>query len=72
MLEAARELGCQRSVIRALIEGGQLPATQACSHAPWVIRKEDLMSAKIQEILRQPKVRVPCRENTDQLSLEFQ
>jgi hypothetical protein len=30
------------------------------------------MSAKIQEILRQPKVRVPCRENTDQLSLEFQ
>jgi len=72
MLEAARELGCQRSVIRALIEGGQLPATQACSHAPWVIRKEDLMSAKIQEILGQPKVRVPCRENTDQLSLEFQ
>lgn len=72
MLEAARELGCERSVIRALIESGQLPAQQACSHAPWVIRKEDLMSAKIQEILRQPKRRFPCRENTDQLSLEFQ
>jgi hypothetical protein len=72
MLEAARELGCQRSIIRALIESGQLSARQTCSHAPWVIRKQDLMSATIQEILRKPKARVPCRENADQLPSEFQ
>jgi len=70
MLEAANELKCNRDTIRALIQGGHLPASQACAYAPWVIRREDLMTTKIQQILNQGKV--PCRENPNQLSLQIQ
>ena len=72
MLEAAHHLGVQRGVIRTLIEAGYLPASQACAYAPWVIRTDDLTSAKVQQILKQGKIRVPCAQNEDQLSLEIQ
>lgn len=72
MLEAARELGVDRRVIDELIKNGHLPATQACVYAPWVIRREDILSPKVQCALRQGRYRTPCAENGKQLPLQIQ
>jgi hypothetical protein len=72
MLEAAKELGVERRVIGDLIKTGCLPASQACAYAPWVIRREDLHSAQVQDVLRQGKFRAPCAENQKQLTLKIQ
>jgi hypothetical protein len=71
MLEAARELKVDRGIIRALIEGGHLPASQVCVYAPWVIRREDLMSPSVQRALQQGRQHLPCAKNQNQLSLEI-
>jgi hypothetical protein len=71
MLEAARELKVDRGIIRALIESGHLPASQVCAYAPWVIRREDLMSPKVQRALPQEGHHSPCAKNQNQLSLEI-
>lgn len=72
MLEAAKELGVERRVIRELVKTGHLPASQVCAHAPWVIRREDLHSAQVQGVLRRGKFRAPCAENQKQLPLKNQ
>jgi DNA invertase Pin-like site-specific DNA recombinase len=72
MLEAAKELGVERRVIGELINSGRLRASQACTYAPWVIRREDLYSAQVQGALRKGKSRAPCAENQKQLPLENQ
>jgi hypothetical protein len=71
MLEAARELKVDRGIIRALIESGHLPASQVCAYAPWVIRREELMSPKVQRALLQEGHHFPCAKNQNQLSLEI-
>ena len=71
MLEAARELKVDRGVIRALIEAGVLAASQVCQCAPWVIRREDLISPKVQRALQQGRGQFPCAENPNQLSLQI-
>ena len=71
MLEAARELNVDRGVIRALIEAGRLPASQVCPQAPWVIRREDLLSASVQHAVRQRRSHRPCANNQNQLSLQI-
>jgi hypothetical protein len=72
MLEAAKELGVERRVIRELIKAGYLTAAQVCAHAPWVIRREDLYTAQVQGVLRKGKFRAPCAENQKQLPLKNQ
>jgi hypothetical protein len=72
MVEAARELRVERNVIAQLIKAGLLPAWQICKLTPWVIKREDLQSATVQNALQQSAFRVPCKQNQDQLSLEFQ
>jgi len=72
MLEAAKELGVDRSVIVRLIKAGCLPASQVCKHAPWVIKCVDLQSTAVQNALRHGKFHAPCGENQNQLSLQFQ
>lgn len=72
MLEAAEELGVDRSVVRRLIEAGLLPATQACRYGPWVIRRSDLSSPKVKQALQSGRLPVPCGENQNQLTLEIQ
>ena len=71
MLEAARELKVDRGVIRAMIEGGRLPASQVCRFAPWMIRREDLQSPSVQRELEQGRSHCPCAKNQNQLSLEI-
>ena len=71
MLEAARELKVDRGVIRALIEDGHLPASQVCPQTPWVIRREDLLSASVQHAVRQRRSHRPCANNQNQLSLQI-
>ena len=74
MLEAARELKVDRGLIRALIESGQLPASQVCPYAPWIIRREDLMTASVQHALHQGhqgRHQLPCAKNQNQLSLQI-
>lgn len=71
MLEAARELNVDRGVVRTLIEAGHLPASQVCPQAPWVIRREDLMSASVQRAVRQRRSHRPCAKNQNQLSLQI-
>jgi hypothetical protein len=68
MLEAAKELGVERRVIGELINRGCLHASQVCACAPWVIRREDLYQAKVQDQLRKGK-RAPCAENQKRLPL---
>jgi DNA invertase Pin-like site-specific DNA recombinase len=72
MLEAAKELGVERRVISQLVKTGHLPASQACAHAPWVIRREDLYNAQVLGVPRQGKFRAPCAENQKQLPLKIQ
>lgn len=72
MLEAAKELGVERRVIRELVKAEHLPASQVCAHAPWVIRRQDLYSAQVQGVLRRGKFRAPCAENQKQLPLKTQ
>jgi hypothetical protein len=72
MLEAAKQMGVERRVIRKLIKAGYLTASQVCAHAPWVIRREDLYSAQVQGVLRKGKLRAPCAENQKQLPLKTQ
>jgi DNA invertase Pin-like site-specific DNA recombinase len=72
MLEAAKELGIERRTLGELIKKGYLLATQACAYAPWVIRREDIQSAQLQGMLRQPPAQVPCAENENQLTLKIQ
>jgi DNA invertase Pin-like site-specific DNA recombinase len=72
MLEAAKQMGVERRVIRELIKAGYLTASQVCAHAPWVIRREDLYSAQVQGVLRKGKFRAPCAENQKQLPLKNQ
>ena len=72
MIEAAEELGVERSVIVRLIKAGCLPATQICKHAPWVIKRQDLYSIAVQNAIGSGKLRIPCAENHNQLPLEFQ
>ncbi len=71
MLEASRELKVDRGVIRALIEAGVLPASQVCQCAPWVIRREDLLSPKVQRALQQGRFHSSCAKNQNQLSLQI-
>ena len=71
MLEAAGELQVDRGVIRALIGAGVLAASQVCQYAPWVIRREDLLSPKVQRALHQGRSQFPCAENQNQLSLQI-
>ena len=71
MLEAAREFKVDRGLIRALIEGGQLPASQVCRYAPWVIRREDLMTPNVQRALHPGRHYFPCAKNQNQLSLQI-
>lgn len=72
MLEAAKQLGVERRVISELIKAGHLPASQVCTHAPWVIRREDLDSAQVQGALRRGRLRAPCAETQKQLPLNIQ
>lgn len=72
MLEAAKELGVDRRVIGELINRGYLPASQACVYAPWIIRREDLYRAQVQDVLRKGRLRTPCAENQKSLPLKNQ
>lgn len=71
-VEASKELGVERRVIKRLIESGLLPASQVCKHAPWVIKQTDLHSEKVQKALKAGSFSAPCAENRNQLSLEIQ
>jgi len=42
MIEAAERLGVSRHVVKRLIDGGVLPATQVTPEAPWQIHARDL------------------------------
>lgn len=53
MTEAAKELGVNNHVIRALIKDGVLPARQVIPCAPWQIRAGDLQSEKVADALSQ-------------------
>lgn len=72
MFEAAKELGVDRRVISQLIDSGLLNASQSCRYAPWVIKKRDLRSEKIQHYLNSGRIPSPCAENQNQLSLQIQ
>jgi DNA invertase Pin-like site-specific DNA recombinase len=72
MLEAAQELGVDRSTVGKLIATGCLPAAQVCKCAPWIIRREDLRRAEVQAALRRGKFQAPCGANRKQLSFEIQ
>ena len=68
MTEAAQELGVTNHVIRRLIKGGILPASQVVEGAPYQIRVEDLRSEPVQVAIER-KGR-PCRaDNANQLSM---
>lgn len=72
VLEAAKEFNVERYVIAELIKTGLLPATQVCKYAPWVIRRCDIQSTDVQRAIEQRRLKRPCVENQNQLSLEFQ
>jgi excisionase family DNA binding protein len=46
--DAAEELGVSNTVVRRLIREKVLPAEQVVRYAPWLIRREDLLSPAVQ------------------------
>ena len=63
--EAATHLGVSKMSVIRLIKDGVLPATQACSGAPYVIRKEDLDRPAIRHAVASGRAvsRDPRQEN---------
>ena len=52
MSEAAKELTVGVAVIRTMIEHGLLPAKQPAKGTPWLIQREDLQKAEVQDYAR--------------------
>jgi hypothetical protein len=71
ILDAARQLGVSRYMIRALIRAGILPARQVVVAAPWQIRAEDLGRSEVQHALQHRRMRRgrPCRNSGDNRTL---
>lgn len=71
--QAAEELNVSNTVIKRLIREQVLPATQVVDCAPWVIRREDLLSPAVQiqvEAIHQGRRLPSIVPNQGQLPLE--
>jgi excisionase family DNA binding protein len=66
--EVATILGVSSTTVLRMIRHKQLPATQVCANAPWILRKEDIdtfqAASKVSEC--------PQTVNSNQLSLKIQ
>jgi hypothetical protein len=66
--EVAISLDLTPSVLMRLIRRKQLPATQVCTNAPWIVRKDDLEKFSVQH--RRDTTPKPADEN--QLTIKIQ
>lgn len=64
LIEAAKELGTSMATVQRLITKGLLEARQACTGAPWVIKREALATVQL-------SWRCPVTHNLAQKVLEF-
>jgi excisionase family DNA binding protein len=66
--EAAAMLNVTETTVRSWIRNGQLPASQLCPHAPWVLKQSAVESFKLCRTTNQSSY----KENTTQLGLKLQ
>jgi DNA invertase Pin-like site-specific DNA recombinase len=67
LAQAASELGVKCHIVRTLLKNGTLPATQVVTHAPWVIQRQSLQLAAVQNVVAAAKAgrRIPRQENAE-------
>jgi DNA invertase Pin-like site-specific DNA recombinase len=72
---AARHCGVSNTTIERLVDGGLLPKEQVVPFAPWEIRRADLKSAPVREVIEQlrqtGKLVLPGDASQDQLNLSL-
>jgi excisionase family DNA binding protein len=66
--EVATILGVSTTTVLRMIRHKQLPATQVCANAPWILRKEDIDTFEAAST----SSKSPQTVNSNQLSLEIQ
>jgi len=69
MTESATTLGVGVAVIRTMIRNGVLPARQIASHAPWMIRPEDLQRSEVQQYAKQAGAGKPAPRGDENQTL---
>ena len=70
--DAADQLGIGKTKVRRLIQHEILSATQVCPGTPWIIRKDDLLSEKVQKAAHSKLSRRPLPDNSEQQTFNFQ
>jgi len=70
--EVSVALGISVSKVRKMIKLGILPASQACTGAPWLIKKDDLALQQVQHAITSSVSSAPLTPDSKQQSLKLQ
>jgi len=70
--EVSQSLGISVSKVRKMIKQNILPASQVCTGAPWLIKKEALSLEQVRHAVTSTVNSVPLNSSSKQQSLKLQ